>query len=105
MLAVEGLWRADAIGVASRLGQGNGYLGAIEIYLANPTHWCVDSVAALRLPFSRCHVREAFVYILRSRSARTGTTPASRPIFRRGLPRTTQVDVRIPQTAAHGNSR
>lgn len=52
VLAVEGLSSADASCVDSRLRQSNGYLGAIEVYLANPTHWVLYDrklVAAYRL--------------------------------------------------------
>jgi hypothetical protein len=52
VLAVEGVSPTDAICVDSRLRRSDGYLGAIEIYLANPTHWVFYDrklVAAYRL--------------------------------------------------------
>lgn len=51
-LAVEGLSPADATCIDSRLRESKGYLGAIEVYLANPTHWVIYDrklVAAYRL--------------------------------------------------------
>ena len=41
VLAVEGLSPSDARCVDSRLSESAGYLGAIEIHLANRTHWGV----------------------------------------------------------------
>jgi hypothetical protein len=52
VLAVEGLSRVDAICLDSRLQRISGYLGAIEIYLANRTHWVMydrKRIAAYRV--------------------------------------------------------
>jgi hypothetical protein len=61
VLAVEGLSPADAFCVDSQLRRDNGYLGAIEIYLANPTHWVIYDrklVAAYRLYENELRVLE-----------------------------------------------
>lgn len=41
VIAVEGVLPAEAMCVDSRLRQSGGYLGAVEIYLANPAHWVI----------------------------------------------------------------
>ncbi len=61
VLAVEGLSPADAICVDSGLRQSNGYLGATEIYLANPAHWVIYDrklVAAYRLQEDELRILE-----------------------------------------------
>lgn len=52
VLAVEGLTPSNARCIDSRLSETSGYLGAIEIHLANRTHWAVydrKPVAAYRV--------------------------------------------------------
>jgi hypothetical protein len=61
VLAVEGLPAADAVCVDARLRQSNGYLGAIEVYLANAAHWVIYDrklVAAYRLYSNELRILE-----------------------------------------------
>ena len=61
ILAVEGLSPAEAVCVDSRLRQSNGYLGAIEVYLANAAHWVIYDrklVAAYRLYANELRILE-----------------------------------------------
>ena len=61
VLAVEGLSPVEAVCVDSRLRQSNGYLGAIEVYLANAAHWVIYDrklVAAYRLYENELRVLE-----------------------------------------------
>ena len=57
VLAMEGMAPESVVDVDGRLWQIDGYLGAMEIYLANPVHWVLYDrklVAAYRL---RAHTR------------------------------------------------
>jgi hypothetical protein len=61
VLAIEGLLPAEAKCVDSRLRQSTGYLGAIEVYLANAAHWMVYDrklVAAYRVYGNELRVLE-----------------------------------------------
>jgi hypothetical protein len=61
VLAVEELSPSDATCIDSGLRQSDGYLGAIEIYLANPAHWVIYDrklVAAYRLQEDELRILE-----------------------------------------------
>jgi hypothetical protein len=61
VLAVEGLSPAEAVCVDSRLRQSDGYLGAIEVYLGNASHWVIYDrklVAAYRLYANELRILE-----------------------------------------------
>jgi hypothetical protein len=61
VLAVEGLSPIEAVCLDSRFRQSDGYLGAIEVYLANAAHWLVYDrklVAAYRLYGNELRVLE-----------------------------------------------
>ena len=61
VLAVEGLTPSDATSVDSHLRENGAYLGAIEIHLANPTHWVLYDrklIAAYRVHSDELRVLE-----------------------------------------------